>query len=117
MQFKIFPTDLRALSFDGAVEVAIRFNTDTTTVVLNTLELEIGTTSLALGDETLTPTNIEINADTQRVTLFFAEPFARGSEAVLRMTFRGSLHTFSGYFKSEWMNDGKVEYYSAMAVV
>ncbi|KAJ7479467.1 leucyl aminopeptidase [Mycena latifolia] len=106
-------TDLQLLSFDGAVEITIRFNADTANIMLRLFELEIGTTSLVLGDETLTPTNQTINTDTQRVTFTFAKAFSRGVEAVLRITFRGMLGSISGYYKSEWMREGKAEYYSS----
>jgi hypothetical protein len=105
-------TDLETLVFDGAVAVTIRFTTDTPTVVLNVFELELGAASLVVGEETLKPTSQVVNSDTQRVTLSFAKDILRGSEAVLCMTFGGKLQNM-GYFKSEWLHDGKTDYYSA----
>ncbi|KAJ7464112.1 leucyl aminopeptidase [Mycena latifolia] len=106
-------TDLKELSFDGAVEITIRFEADTPTIVLNVFELELGTTSVVVAGETLAPTSQLVNPDTQRVALTFATPFSLGSEAVLRMTFRGKLQSLFGYFKSEWVHGDQTEYYSA----
>ncbi|KAJ7489700.1 leucyl aminopeptidase [Mycena galericulata] len=106
-------TDLKDLSFDGAVDITIRFNADTSTVVLNVFQLELGSTQVTAGHEVLTPIDQIINSDTQRVTLSFAQPFKRGSEAILRMTFRGKVASMSGYFKSEWVHDGVTEHYTA----
>ncbi|KAJ6580508.1 peptidase family M1-domain-containing protein [Mycena vulgaris] len=106
-------TDLEALSFDGAVEVAMMFDADTASIVLNAFELELGAASLVVGQETLRPTSQQVNADTQRVTLSFEKVFTRGSHAVLRMTFSGKLQSLFGYFKSEWVHDGKTEYTAA----
>ncbi|KAJ7077602.1 peptidase family M1-domain-containing protein [Mycena epipterygia] len=106
-------TDLKELSFDGAVEVATRFNAVTSSIILNVFQLELGTTSLSIGDETLIPTSQTINTDTQRATFSFSKTFPAGAEAVLRMTFRGELQSLSGFFKSEWVHDGSTEYYAA----
>ncbi|KAJ7105158.1 leucyl aminopeptidase [Mycena epipterygia] len=106
-------TDLKELSFDGAVEVAIRFNAATPSIILNVFQLELGTNSLSIGDETLIPTSQTINTDTQRATFSFSKTFPPGAEAVLRMTFRGELQSLSGFFKSEWVHGGSTEYYAA----
>ncbi|KAJ7622862.1 peptidase family M1-domain-containing protein [Mycena rosella] len=86
---------------------------DTFTVVLNLFELEIGTTLFVFGDEMLTLTSQEIRTETQRVAFTFAKTFLRGAAAILRITFRGSLQSFPEYYKSEWINQGKAEHYSA----
>ncbi|KAJ7892614.1 leucyl aminopeptidase [Mycena leptocephala] len=106
-------TDLKEFTFDGAVAITIRFNTDTPTIVLNVFELELGTASIAVGDEKFIPTTQSINTDTQRVALSFAKAFSSGSEVVLRMTFRGKIAAQKGYYKSEWAHDGVTEHYTA----
>lgn len=107
-------TDLKELSFDGAVEVMIQFNADTSTIVMNVFELELGTTSITADNSRLIPIDQTINPNTQRVTLLFAQPFLHGSKAVLRMTFRGKIASVgAGYFKSEWVHDEVTDYYTA----
>ncbi|KAJ7159076.1 leucyl aminopeptidase [Mycena crocata] len=108
-------TDLKELSFDGSVAITIQFNTDTSTIVLNVFELELGTTSATVGDDTLTPTSQDITTDNQRGAFTFSKPFLRGSEAVLYITFRGKFPVggHAGYFKSDWVHDGTTEYYAA----
>lgn len=106
-------TDLKELTFDGAVAITIHFNADTPTIVLNVFELELGTASVAVGDEKFIPTTQSINTDTQRVALSFAKAFSSGSEVVLHMTFRGKIAAQKGYYKSEWVHDGVTEHYTA----
>ncbi|KAJ6565669.1 peptidase family M1-domain-containing protein [Mycena sp. CBHHK59/15] len=105
-------TELRDASFDGTVGVTVHFNVDTSRVVLNVFELELGTTSIVFGTHTFHPTSQDIDTVTQRATFTFPTVFSRGSTAVLRVTFRGKLGN-SGFLKSEWEHDGVTENYSA----
>ncbi|KAF7368890.1 Aminopeptidase [Mycena venus] len=105
-------TDLKDLVFDGAVTITIRFSRDTSNIVLNVFELELGSSTLVFESKTLDPTDQSINTDTQRVALSFAKVFPAGTEAALRMTFRGKISGGSGYFKSEWVHDGVTKHYS-----
>ncbi|KAJ6537805.1 leucyl aminopeptidase [Mycena capillaripes] len=106
-------TDLKGLTFDGAVATTIRFTKDTSTLVLNAFELDLGTASVVVGDATLTPTSQSINIDTQRVMLSFAKPFSSGSEVALHMTFRGNITPGKGYFRSDYVHDGVTDHYAA----
>jgi aminopeptidase 2 len=105
-------TDLKDLTFDGAVSITIRFVNDTSTILLNAFELELGPSFVLVDGETIAPTHQSLKTDTQRVALSFAKAFSAGSEAVVRMTFRGKISGLSGYFKSEWVHDGVMEYYT-----
>ncbi|KAJ7657294.1 peptidase M1, membrane alanine aminopeptidase [Mycena polygramma] len=106
-------TDLKELSFDGAVAITIQFTQDTSTVVINAFELELGTTHVVANSEQLTPTTQSLNLDTQRVVLSFAKAFSSGSEAILYMTFRGKIGSGRGYFQSEYIHNGVTEHYAA----
>ncbi|KAJ7792991.1 leucyl aminopeptidase [Mycena olivaceomarginata] len=105
-------TDLKDLTFDGAVSITIRFVNDTSTILLNAFELELGPSFVLVDGKTITPTDQSLKTNTQRVALSFAKAFSAGSEAVVRMTFRGKISGLSGYFKSEWVHDGVMEYYT-----
>ncbi|KAJ7820079.1 leucyl aminopeptidase [Mycena olivaceomarginata] len=105
------PTDTD-LTFDGAVSITIRFVNDTSTILLNVFELELGPSFVLVDGKTITPTDQSLKTNTQRVALSFAKAFSAGSEAVVRMTFRGKISGLSGYFKSEWVHDGVMEYYT-----
>ncbi|KAJ7290031.1 leucyl aminopeptidase [Mycena rebaudengoi] len=104
-------TDLVGLSFDGAVQITLLFITDTSSLTFNAFEIQLGTIFIVSGTDTLTPQSQAIDIVTQRVTLSFAKTFARGSTAVLHLTFRGKLSN-TGFITSDWEHDGVKEHYS-----
>ncbi|KAJ6480455.1 leucyl aminopeptidase [Mycena vitilis] len=106
-------TDLKELFFDGAVAITIQFTQDTSIVVLNAFELELGTIHVVVDGDQIAPTVQSLNPDTQRVVLSFAQAFSSGSEAVLGMTFRGRIGSGRGYFQSEYIHDDVTEHYAA----
>jgi puromycin-sensitive aminopeptidase len=91
--------DLPAASFRGTVDIEATVHEPTDTVVLNAIELEIGSASVAQGGRTMTAA-VALDEEAERATLTLPEPLAEG-EAVVSLAFTGTLNDkLRGFYRS-----------------
>ncbi|KAF9036751.1 hypothetical protein BJ165DRAFT_1532853 [Panaeolus papilionaceus] len=103
-------TDLEAETFAGLVKINLDVKEDTTSISLNTSELELGRATLysdALKKD-LTTTFAGFEKSQERTTYQLSDTLPKGSKAELRIGFSGKLTgSMMGYYKSSWEKDGK----------
>lgn len=88
---------------------------ETSKVVLNTAELELGTASVysdALQKEQF-QSDQSFDATQERAVFHFPTPLPAGSKAQFQISFSGPLTgSMTGYYKSSWEEEGKLKYYA-----
>ncbi|KDR73439.1 hypothetical protein GALMADRAFT_72189 [Galerina marginata CBS 339.88] len=108
-------TDLKKLTFQGLVKVSLDVQTETSTIILNTSELEIGKASVysvALKAEQLV-TMSAFDKTEERTTFQLTDKLPAGSKAEIRIAFSAGLTgKMTGYYKSSWEHEGKTKYFS-----
>ena len=104
----VLEPDLAAFTFAGTCSAALSLSEPTDTLVLNAIELDVTAASAVTAAGTVTPTAIELDEATERLTLRFAEPLAAG-EATLHTTFTGTLNDkLHGFYRSTFTDaDGQ----------
>jgi len=108
-------TDLEKLTFDGFVKISLDVKKETSTIVLNTAELDLGSASVY--SDTLNNGQVQsshsIDTITERATFHFPSSLPAGSKAQLQIGFRGKLiGSMMGYYKSSWEHEGETKYYA-----
>ena len=103
--------DLETFTFKGEQTVDIEIAEQTSTIVLNAMDLEIGGATLRRGGSATAPRSISLDAETETATLDFGETLAVGS-AQLDMEFTGVLNDkLLGFYRSEYQDqDGETRY-------
>ena len=98
--------DLSTFTFEGKQTIDVEVLTSTSTIVMHSAEIEVGSTSLTLDDgTTLTPESIDYDTDLETVTLSFAEDLQAGP-AHLSMSFTGELNDrLRGFYRSRYLDD------------
>ena len=98
--------DLSTFTFEGKQTIDVEVLTSTSTIVMHSAEIEVGSTSLTLDDgTTLTPESIDYDTDLETVTLSFAEEL-RAGPAHLSMSFTGELNDrLRGFYRSRYLDD------------
>ncbi|KAJ7134962.1 leucyl aminopeptidase [Mycena crocata] len=108
-------TDLKTFKFGGFVNVSLDVNEETSTVELNSNDLELGNASIysdASQSEQL-QSGQTVNKDLQRVTFTFPSALPAGSKAQLKVAFSGPLRaSMTGYYMSAWEQDGQTKHYA-----
>ncbi|KAH9483761.1 Aminopeptidase 2, mitochondrial [Psilocybe cubensis] len=108
-------TDLENLTFEGLVKISLDVKAETSQIVLNATDLDLGKASLysdALKTEQVTSVTA-IDKTQERVTYQLTDKLPAGSKAELKIAFAGKLTgAMMGYYKSSWENEGKTEYYA-----
>jgi puromycin-sensitive aminopeptidase len=104
-------TDLGTSSFSGAVDVSITVHERTSEIVLNAADLEVGPAWItASGGERLDAEALELDAETQRLTVRFGTELSPG-EHVLHVGFAGRLNDkLLGYYRSTYTDEDGVEH-------
>nr|XP_012184617.1 uncharacterized protein FIBRA_07548 [Fibroporia radiculosa]CCM05334.1 predicted protein [Fibroporia radiculosa] len=96
-------TDLKLLRFDGIVRIWLNVIEDTSAIILNSSDHEIGSATLQC-DALLTaqsPTSQTIDTTHERAVFLFSIPLPAGSKAQLTLTFTGALtDSLCGYYRS-----------------
>ncbi|KAI0781326.1 leucyl aminopeptidase [Trametes elegans] len=107
-------TDLENNKFEGIVHIDLRVNKDTSTIVLNTANLELGDVSLrtaARADTTQAAAGREFDAANERGIFSFPKALDAGAKARLSVTFKGELTgDMLGYYRSTGGKDGDLKY-------
>jgi aminopeptidase 2 len=85
---------------------------ETKSITLNTLETEIHSTTLSVGEEEISSLKTSIDLETQRVTFEFEKALKPGSKANLKLTFTGILNDkMAGFYRSSYTHpDGSTQY-------
>ncbi|KAG9226085.1 hypothetical protein CCMSSC00406_0004996 [Pleurotus cornucopiae] len=108
-------TDLEKQTFSGFVKAHLDVVKETSKVVLNTAELELGTASVysdALQKEQF-QSDQSFDATQERAVFHFPTPLPAGSKAQFQISFSGPLTgSMTGYYKSSWEEEGKLKYYA-----
>jgi len=103
--------DLENFTFDGEQSVDLLLLEATSTIVLNSIDLEISNTTLHANGITLTSKSVTIDKDAETATLDFGETIQPG-DARLEMVFTGELNNkLMGFYRSEYTSqDGETRY-------
>ncbi len=103
--------DLKNFTFDGEQSVDLLILEATSTIVLNSIDLEISNTTLHANGTTLTSKSVTIDKDAETATLDFGETIQPG-DARLEMVFTGDLNDkLIGFYRSEYTSqDGETRY-------
>ena len=104
--------NLETFTFDGYVEVNMRVEEETTTIVMNCLDIKISQVTLTLNDATVVkPTTTDMSADEERVTFKFAEPVVPQKSVTMRIVYEGELnHEMKGFYRNTYIKDGEKKY-------
>jgi len=99
-------TDLEKEKFAGFVKIDIDIEKATKTLTFSAAaELILGPATLVIASSNaeLRPVGTNLEHDTQRVSLLFADELPAGTKAALRIGFEGILtDSMTGYYKSTW---------------
>ena len=103
--------NLQNFTFKGEQSVELQVLNPTSTIVLNSLELEISSASLHAGGTTLPSRSITLDEEAQTATLDFGDTVQPGGVR-LEMSFTGVLNDkLLGFYRSEYTSqDGETRY-------
>ncbi|CDO74865.1 hypothetical protein BN946_scf185004.g15 [Trametes cinnabarina] len=106
-------TDLENNKFEGIVHIDLHVNKETSKIVLNTANLELGDVSLksdALQDVQTTSSR-EFDTANERGIFSFAKALPQDAKGRLSVTFKGELTgDMLGYYRSSGGKDGELKY-------
>ena len=105
----------RAFKNDGAnaPKFSLDVKEDTTSIALNTLEVDIHSTKIsAAGSEITSSPKLAYNEDSHTTTMTFEKTIPAGSKAQLTHTFTGVLNdNMAGFYRSSYKDkDGRTKY-------
>ncbi|KAL1703175.1 peptidase family M1-domain-containing protein [Schizophyllum commune] len=117
----VLRTDLEEKAYYGVVNIALVAREDTSTVTLHVCEpIRLGQVCALVPDilglappnghtqHTIPTKDITVDSDSERATFRFPFPFAKGTQFILRIHYRGTLtNTGIGYSLSEWQKEGE----------
>ena len=103
--------DLRNFTFTGEASVDLQVLEATSTIVLNSVDLEISSATLHAGGTALSSRSVTIDKDGETATLDFGDTVQPG-EARLELAFTGELNDkLVGFYRSEYTGpDGETRY-------
>jgi aminopeptidase 2 len=105
--------DFDKFVFEGTVVIDLDVAKDSTEISLNTLELDIHSTTLEADGAVVTSTPpLSYNEETQTTTIKFDKKLSKGQKAQLKQTFTGQLNDqMAGFYRaSSKQKDGKPKY-------
>ncbi|KAF8232360.1 hypothetical protein L208DRAFT_1272750 [Tricholoma matsutake] len=108
-------TDLEKLTFNGFVKISLDVLQETSSITLNTSDLELSTASIYSDVLKIEQPQSGESFDTvaERVIYSFPTVLPAGSKAELRIGFGGKLTGgMAGYYKSSWEHEGKTKFYA-----
>lgn len=108
-------TDLEKLEFEGFAKISLDVLQETSSIVLNTADLELGKASIYSDALKIEQEQYEESVDTasERITYIFSTVLPAGSKAELKVGFSGKLTgSMTGYYKSMYEVDGKQKAYA-----
>ncbi|OCK76440.1 hypothetical protein K432DRAFT_306365 [Lepidopterella palustris CBS 459.81] len=105
--------NLETFKYEGKVVIDLDVVEDTTSISLNTLQLNIHSTKVSSGEKLITSSpNLHYNEDTQTTKISFKDAIPGGSKATLTQTFSGTLNdNMAGFYRSSYKGkDGETKY-------
>lgn len=98
--------DFKKFTYEGVVVIDLDVVEDTTSISLNTLELEIHSTKVMSGTTTISSSpDVSYNESTQTTTVKFEKVIPRGTKAQLIQRFTGQLNDkMAGFYRSTYKN-------------
>ncbi|KAF2015914.1 hypothetical protein BU24DRAFT_433217 [Aaosphaeria arxii CBS 175.79] len=102
--------DFGTFKYKGTVVIDLDVNDDSTSIALNTTDLEIHSATVSSGQQTIAdkPT-LSHDEDKQTTTVAFDGTLSKGSKAQLTLTFTGTLNdNMAGFYRSSF-KDGNGE--------
>ncbi|KAI9894381.1 MAG: Aminopeptidase 2 mitochondrial [Vezdaea aestivalis] len=123
---EVLPANVRPLNYDlklepnfddftykGEVVIDLDVVHETTSIALNTLELDLHSTTVSSGSDVVSSSpKVSYNQSNQTTTISFDKSLPGGSKAQLRHTFTGQLNDkMAGFYRSSYNGkDGKPRY-------
>ncbi|KAH7103915.1 leucyl aminopeptidase [Auriculariales sp. MPI-PUGE-AT-0066] len=103
----VVSTDLEAQTFQGIVSIQLHVVAETSDVVLNARDLDVGSASIISNSSTFAQTSATLDDTKGRLTISFAQKLAKDSKVTLRIPYSGKLTiTSTGYYVSPYEIDG-----------
>ncbi|BCR83233.1 M1 family metallopeptidase [Aspergillus chevalieri] len=105
--------DFEKFTYDGSVVIDLQVTEDTTSISLNSNEIDIKKASvLSQGSVIASNPDVSINKDTQVATVKFSDTIPAGTSAQLKLDFVGSLNdNMAGFYRSSYKtSDGQTKY-------
>ncbi|KAE8149266.1 peptidase family M1-domain-containing protein [Aspergillus avenaceus] len=105
--------NFEAFTYNGEVTVDLQVTEDTTSISLNTNEIDIhDATVFAQGAVVTSTPEITVNKDAQVATIKFTETIPAGSSAQLKLNFTGILNdNMAGFYRSSYKTpNGETKY-------
>ncbi|CZT42721.1 probable aminopeptidase 2 [Rhynchosporium secalis] len=100
--------NFETFKFKGTVVIDLEVVKETSSVSLNTLELDIHSTKISTSGQSSTSSeakNLTYDEDSQTTKIDFEHSLAKGSKAQLEMTFTGELNDkMAGFYRSTYKN-------------
>jgi aminopeptidase 2 len=98
--------DFKNFTYNGTVLIDLEVAEDTTSISLNTLDLEILETKITSESATISSSpDVSYNEATQTTKVAFEKTIPRGTTAQLSMTFKGELNDkMAGFYRSTYKN-------------
>ncbi|KAL8968977.1 MAG: hypothetical protein Q9183_002219 [Haloplaca sp. 2 TL-2023] len=104
--------DFDKFTYEGEVVIDLDVKEDTSSVSLNSLEIDIHSTRIsANGSEIASSPKVAYNEDAQTTTVTFDKTIPAGSKAQLTQSFTGQLNDkMAGFYRSSFQHDGATKY-------
>ncbi|KAL7752420.1 hypothetical protein RI367_001954 [Sorochytrium milnesiophthora] len=103
--------DLENFTFTGVEEITVAVLEETDTIVLNAIDLDVKSATIAFGQGTYDSAAPTYNKDEQTVTFKFPVYVSKGQTLVLRIVFEGVLNDqMVGFYRSGYEVDGEKKY-------
>ncbi|KAB8302634.1 hypothetical protein EYC80_006002 [Monilinia laxa] len=98
--------DFKKSTYEGTVIIDLDVAEDTTSISLNTLELEIHSTKITSGSEVISSTpDVTYNENDQTTKVAFKETIPQGTKAQIEIKFTGQLNDkMAGFYRSTYRN-------------
>ncbi|KAL3958106.1 hypothetical protein ACCO45_008684 [Purpureocillium lilacinum] len=95
------------LTYEGTVVIDVDVVEDSSSIAVNTLELDIHSAKVSAGGQTVSSSpKVSYNEDTQTSTFGFDGSLAKGTKAQLEITFTGQLNDkMAGFYRSTYKRD------------
>ncbi|KYK54383.1 aminopeptidase 2 [Drechmeria coniospora] len=103
--------DFEKLTFDGTVVIDVDVVEDSTSISVNTLELEIHSAKISSNGQTISSAPKVSHDEAQQVSKFgFGSSLAKGSQAQLEISFTGHLNDkMAGFYRSTYKREDGTE--------
>ncbi|RDL34558.1 Metalloproteases (Zincins), catalytic [Venustampulla echinocandica] len=98
--------DFKKFTYEGTVIVDLDVAEDSTSISLNTLELDIHSTKIISGSQTISSSpSLSYDESSQTTKITFENSLKKGSKAQLEMKFTGQLNDkMAGFYRSTYKN-------------